>query len=303
MTDLSIIVCTRDRCESLERNLRSIDEMIGPQEVRWEVIIVDNNSKDRTKEVAEIFVKNQSDRYRYVLERRQGKSFALNTGIKAARGQIVAFTDDDCIVSKQWVSSILTEFTTDQDLAVLGGRVELYDSSDRPITIIRYDKRILFQSLDALFDNVLVIGCNMAIRRNVIDELGGFDIALGPGAKSGAVAEETELVYRAHKKGFKVLYSPDVVVYHNHGRQTVKETEHLLQKYFAGRGSFYCKHILKGDIDTMKLAYWDIRSAIEAILANRRAGKPIERQKRFLGSLLKGFRSRIIFMATHGWTQ
>lgn len=282
---ISIIVASHNRSESLIRFLQNLLHQVDPGGAEWEVLIIDNNSTDSTKVVCEPFVLCHPQKFRYIFEAKQGKSLALNSAIHEARGDVLVFTDDDCIPDPGWVGAIVHEFASDPSLFVLGGRVELYCKEDRPITIRTYMERILFCSLDQLFS--LIPGCNMAIRRDVFDAVGDFDPLLGPGTKVEA-AEDIEFLYRVFKKGFKIVYCPDVLVYHNHGRRTDAQVQALNHKYVVGRGAFYCKYILKADLSVLKMAYWEISSLISGLLKERFSGEDAQKQKTLLRDLLIG---------------
>ena len=103
---ITAILCTYNRCNSLVRALDSLAASVLPQSVEWEVLVVDNNSNDRTREVVEEYCRRNADHFRYEFEPQQGKSFALNTGIRKAHGDIIAFVDDDVIVEKAWLERL-----------------------------------------------------------------------------------------------------------------------------------------------------------------------------------------------------
>src|SRR5919109_2420377 len=106
---ISVIVCTHNRAHRLEQTLNSLQQMTVPVDLAWELIIVDNNSNDNTKEVIDSFINKSSLHVKYVIERHQGISHARNMGIREARGHIIAFTDDDCIVDRYWITAISKE--------------------------------------------------------------------------------------------------------------------------------------------------------------------------------------------------
>ena len=85
---ITVILCTYNRCKRLAKALESVAASALPASVDWEVLVVDNNSKDETRQVIEEFCERYPARFRYVFEPRQGKSNALNTGIREARGEI-----------------------------------------------------------------------------------------------------------------------------------------------------------------------------------------------------------------------
>jgi len=282
---LSVIVASRNRSASLRVLLENLENQDSAADLTYEVIVVDNGSQDETRETGKSFVSHSPDKFRYVFAKIPGKSRALNSGIRVAKGDVLVFTDDDCIPEVGWLRAIACEFTSDPSLCVLGGRVELYCVEDRPVTIRTGRERIPFSSVGQLFS--LVVGCNMAVRRRALDVVGGFDPALGPGTRMAA-AEDVELIYRIFKAGFKIVYSPDVVVYHNHGRKTDEQVKVLKRDYVVGRGAFYCKHILRGDLQILKMAYWEISSLLSELFRARFSGQAAGDQPSLLWNLLVG---------------
>lgn len=253
--DISIIIGTYNRCESLFNTIQSITNMHLPDGIICELIVVDNNSSDETRAVVEYHKANSPFEIRYLMEKKQGVSHAKNLGISESKGEIIAFIDDDCILDFSWLTCLLKEFQSDPELSGIGGRVELFDVRDKPVTILTSRDRSIFSSAGQLFS--FIHGCNMAFHRNVFQKTGCFDVNLGPGTKVLA-AEDSDIIYRVHKCGFKMLYCPEVFVYHNHGRRTDEQVVTLMNGYMTGRGAFYLKHILKGDRKMLKMAYWEL---------------------------------------------
>ena len=103
---VSVILCTYNRCESLRTALQSVAACRFPESTPWEVLVVDNNSKDQTPAVVEEFVQQYPGRFRYLFEPQPGKSHALNSGIQEARGDILAFMDDDVTVDPGWLQTL-----------------------------------------------------------------------------------------------------------------------------------------------------------------------------------------------------
>ncbi len=105
--NISVILCTFNRCRLLQAALESAVASRMPPGTGWEVLVVDNNSKDQTREVVEDFSRRYPGRFRYLFEGRPGKSYALNTGIAAAKGDVLAFMDDDVTVDPEWLQSLV----------------------------------------------------------------------------------------------------------------------------------------------------------------------------------------------------
>src|SRR5260370_30940580 len=128
---LSIIIASYNRAESLLTFVEELARQVVLEGVSWETVVVDNNSTDGTKSVIAPLVETSPQHYKYVRESRQGKSIALNTGLRAATGEILVFTDDDCIPDSKCLATIEREFASDASLGVLRRRVELFDKKER----------------------------------------------------------------------------------------------------------------------------------------------------------------------------
>jgi glycosyltransferase involved in cell wall biosynthesis len=292
---ISVIICTHNRAFSLNLALQSIMEMSIADGLRWEVIIIDNNSSDDTWNVSQEFIRSSGLKIKYFFEKEQGLAHARNRGIREAQGKIIAFTDDDCIVDHFWIMSILQEFSSDSSISVVCGRVELYNKDDKPISIRTSNKRTTFSSPDHLFN--LVIGANMAFDRQVFDEVGMFDTDFGPGTKLGS-ADDSDFLYRVYKRGLTITYSPDVLVHHNHGRRDVAQLKFTYKSYAKGRGGFYCKHILRGDRDIFRQACYEILSRIKSTIKRIIRREPVGHQIIVLICVMQGFLHKVLITVT-----
>lgn len=266
--DISVVICSYNRSADLARVLTSLERSTIRPDFSWEVVVVDNNSSDDTSVVAHDFVNRHTVPLRYLFEGRQGKAHALNTGISAAQGKTIAFVDDDVIVSENWIDSIAEEFDIDLELAGLGGRVELYDKRDKPLAIRTSKERTILSQANFNPGFIPILGCNWAFRRSVFEGVGQFDTCLGPGAVTRATAEDVDFLYRVLAQNLKIAYSPDVVVYHNHGRREERLVEACRQTYIIGRGAFYYKHVSAGDRSVRRHAFREMRSIVRTIKAN-----------------------------------
>jgi glycosyltransferase involved in cell wall biosynthesis len=282
---ISVVVCTRNRAAKLPQCLSTLLAMNAADGFRWELVCVDNNSTDQTKQVIEEFASSSRIPIRYVFERVQTISSARNAGLRQALGDIIVFTDDDCLVDRNWLGTIWKEFRADALLAMLSGRVELQDQNDLPICIRSFKERITVDPTNVFS----VIGTsNMAFKRDVIESIGGFDPDFGAGTPLLG-SEDSDFVYRALKAGFKATYSPDVLVLHDHGRRSGLDRRKIEGAYVISRGAFYLKHMLKGDPQITRLAYWESTKFAKQVLFKSNAGESRWDAARLLGYLLKGF--------------
>jgi glycosyltransferase involved in cell wall biosynthesis len=235
----------------------------------WEIVVVDNASGDDTPDVVSAFARLASVPVRYLVEKRPGLSWARNAGVRASHGDILAFTDDDCLVAPHWLERIDAEFHADAELAVVGGRVELHDARDRPVGVRVHPHRVMVQSLQDIV--TFMIGCNMSCRRRVFTAVGDFDVRLGSGTRIPS-AEDWDFLYRAQAMSVKILYVPEVVVFHAHGRRTDAEIDALRRGYAIGRWAFYCKHAARFDRHLARSATDDLSWRVNELVRRRRPG-------------------------------
>ena len=261
-TKVTVSIATRNRADSLRAVLEAMTRLRNPEGFKWEILVVNNACTDHTSQV--VAAAQQRLPVREVTEERPGLSHARNRSIQEAAGEIIAFTDDDCLVDPDWLTSIVDAFRVEPDLDGLGGRVELHDPRDQPVTIRTYRQRIPLTSTGQLF--ALIPGCNMAFRRRVFDSVGLFDWHLGAGAP-GASAEDVDMAYRCLRAGLKVVYLPQILVHHAHGRRTDSQVRALHRNYRIGRGAFYCKWILAGEREVARMMMREARDLL--LLATR----------------------------------
>jgi GT2 family glycosyltransferase len=202
--------------------LESIAVSQVPSSVTWEVLVVDNNSTDRTREIAEDFCRRYPERFRYVFVPKPGKSHALNTGIASAGGEILVFVDDDVKVEPTWLQNLTAELLRDGEWAGAGGRTLPAQKFRPPAWVPEgFEKDwsgIVFAHFD-LGDNAGELdrapyGTNMAFRKSMFEKHGGFRIDLGPAPGSQIRNEDTELGRRLLAAGERLRYEPSAVVYH-----------------------------------------------------------------------------------------
>jgi glucosyl-dolichyl phosphate glucuronosyltransferase len=222
--DISIIICTYNRSE----NLKDCFDCLAHQEISnnfsWEVLLVDNNSNDNTKQLTHDYAKQCDFILRYAFEPKQGLSHARNHGINSSSGAILIFIDDDIRTSRNWLQSIYNTFNTQQCDAV-GGRIHI----ESPAKLPKWLKPDLYGFLGHqdfgnephLMDGYkkFPFGGNMAILRSAFDKVGLFDTELGrkgAGLKKEELfkGEETDFFHRLADAGCKLFYQPNALVMH-----------------------------------------------------------------------------------------
>ena len=216
---ITVILCTYNRCLTLTKALESAAALRVPEPDEWEVLVVDNNSSDQTRQAVQQFCQRYPRRFHYLLEARQGKSYALNAGIRKARGDVLAFMDDDVTVQPTWLQN-LTASLHNTDWAGAGGRILPQPTFTPPRWLSLKERYALCPF--ALFDlgpeagelAEAPFGTNMAFRREMFEKYGGFRTDLGPCPGSEIRCEDTEFSQRLLAAGERLRYEPSAVVYH-----------------------------------------------------------------------------------------
>ncbi|MFT6898542.1 MAG: hypothetical protein ACJA13_002964, partial [Paraglaciecola sp.] len=183
-------------------------------------------------------------------------SSARNKCWRSATAEFVAFTDDDCYPTSDFPTKIVQTFAKHPKLGFIGGQVLLWNLQDLPITI--QTSSVPVEILAGSYLNPgLIHGANMAVRRRLLENEGGFDEILGVGGAIPA-GEDIELLSAVCAGGHIGRYEPTICVYHHHGRRTMSDVKKLKIQYALGRGGYWMKCVLdhRRRVKTMKNIYW-----------------------------------------------
>jgi GT2 family glycosyltransferase len=218
MANVTVIIATYNRSALLEKALASLEAQRTPPGLTWQAVIVDNNSNDDTRRVVESFDSMRTGRFRYVFEGRQGKSFALNTGMAHATSEILAFTDDDVTLAPCWLGNLVHGLES-STCGGAGGKIVPSWTSPIPRwldtdAIAGAIVNIDLGSVRCLFTRRMPAGANMAFRRDVLDRIGPFRTDIGPTTGSEIRGEDSELCRRVAAAGEQIVYVPDAIVFH-----------------------------------------------------------------------------------------
>jgi glycosyltransferase involved in cell wall biosynthesis len=220
--DATILICTYNRATDLADTLDSIAALETPTGVAWDVLVVDNNSNDETRSVVESRTRGYPVHLRYLFEGTQGKSNALNTGMRATPAPIIVFTDDDVRVPAGWLEATVRPLLERRDIHYTGGPVRPVWGGPRPNWL---DERGNLGGTIAVKDHgcepfvfedrwKTPLGVNMAVRRSLIEQIGGFRPDLGRNGKSLLGQEQAEFFYRSRAARARGLYVPAMVLEH-----------------------------------------------------------------------------------------
>jgi glucosyl-dolichyl phosphate glucuronosyltransferase len=226
----SILIATYNRALVLRDTLASLARL--EPGAPWEVIVVDNNSPDTTRAIVERTIADFPAPLRCAFEAEQGRSAALNRGFRLAKGEIVVTTDDDVRVEPDWLNRIEAGLTS-HACDYVGGRVVPLWGGLPPRWLPRTNGQ-LWAAIALLdygpqpmpFGRRVPLGVNMAIRREALERVGGFDPRIGRKAGTLLGQEVREWCLRAHAAGLKGFYAPEIVVAH------LIPAERLTKAYF-----------------------------------------------------------------------
>ena len=218
--DLSIIISTYNNSASLIRTLASVVLQDADNRL-WECVVVNNASTDDTAKCFEAFAKQHAEvNLRMVDEPRKGLSYGRNCGIAAAKGQFVAFIDDDETIDKGFVSAYIDLFYNHSAFAAAGALKVCYETA-RPKWMSHYTEKMIANPVDlgskitTITRTIVPAGGNMAFNKEVFNIYGYFDTNLGRQGETLLGGEENEFFDRIRNLGERIFYTPKAVAYHH----------------------------------------------------------------------------------------
>jgi GT2 family glycosyltransferase len=255
---VSLIISTRNRASQLERCFQAIAQI--KSSAAWELVIIDNASSDDTSCVIGRFVEQVSFPVKTAIEPKPGLANARNLGIAVARGEILAFTDDDCYPAPNYVDEVVRAFS-DPAMGYIGGMVKLFDPADSRITIQESTRTKILKRYGYVPPGG-IHGANMAFRRQALADIGGFDPKLGAGAEF--VCEDVDACARASFAGWQGGYFPGPIVHHHHRRRR-KDLPALRRSYAKGRGAYFAKFLMNRRSAAVYARNWPFELGLAAV--------------------------------------
>lgn len=241
--DISVVVCTYNRAALLPQALRSLFVQ-KTKDLNYEIVVVDNNSSDDTPATVESLKSESPVPLHYYRESRQGNAYARNAGVEQAQAPAVAFLDDDCIADENWVATIKSAFDRDPGLDFVGGKVLPVWESDpppwlspshwAPLALLDYGTEEL--SIDGSRPRGLLTA-NVAIRKEVFEQLGGFLPSLQRVKGSIGSMEDHEFLQRICRGGKRGVYLPGLITWGPVDPERMTKAYH--RRWHTGHGHFY----------------------------------------------------------------
>lgn len=271
---ISVVICTRNRPDTLGQALESVAECeYGDYDVHIMDQSTDDLSRKVVEEIAARFAGKLKINYHHL--EKAGLSRAYNLGIAASTGEIIACTDDDVVVPRDWLAQIARAFGNDKDAGLLYGQVLIPESlveAERnglvvpSLPIPKYQRLIKGGTRYKVFG----MGANYALRRSIVDRVGPFDEALGGGGPLRS-SQDFDFAYRVYRAGYAIILVPEVKVDH-YGSRNPEQWPGTMTAYGIGDGAFYSKHIRCGDLLAAvlfsKMVLWNVLRNVKFFLLN-----------------------------------
>lgn len=213
---LSIIIPTMNRARRVQTLLDSIRELVGLDKVVPQIIIADNDSQDETWKLLHTIAKDFPLPLTLLKVKRRGKSAAMNEAARAARGDVLAFLDDDVVVHEKWLFAV-QQFFQEKEYQAAQGVIRILPShtENRDIhALINRYRTIPYIDFGPDINYLHSLnGANFAVSRHALHQVGSFDERLGPGASG--TSEDVEFARRLGQHGIRIGYMREAVVYHS----------------------------------------------------------------------------------------
>jgi glycosyltransferase involved in cell wall biosynthesis len=217
---IDVIIATYNRCGLLRSTLDSLLKAHTPPRLDITVVVVDNNSTDDTRDVAQSYEPKFQGRLKYIFEQHQGKSYALNAGITGTNGDLVGMIDDDEQVDERWFE-VVREWFSRSDIDFIGGpykptwetKPPEWLPDNYPGVIGRTDVVQEVRSFGLDYPGMLM-GGNAVIRRLIFDQIGLYSTSLGPTDKRLFRGEDDDMYERLIAAEARGKYVPDLIIYH-----------------------------------------------------------------------------------------
>lgn len=235
---VSIIICTRNRAEHLQKTLQSTGHLLIPDYLDPELVVVNNGSTDGTGEVlSNPPVENMP--VRSVVEPRKGASRARNAALRVAKGQILLWLDDDVRVPRNWLS-YMTHPILEKDAHAVAGKIVLASHLQRPW--MEPFHRAALAATGTLSSDELrsIISANMAFSRSILDTVPGFDPELGPGQLG--TMEDTLFSWQLQEAGYEIETVTETAVEHHFDEQRLTRRAFVRTAIARGRSLAYIRY-------------------------------------------------------------
>lgn len=237
--DISVVICTYNRAEYLRNSINSFVTIEKPENTRYELIIVDNNSTDETEKIALDAIEKNDFCIKYIKEHMQGSNYARNKGIIESSGGIIAFVDDDVIFDKLWMIEMLKTFQYSKNVWGVGGKIiPIFKDGTPPWMsddlLFIYGRLSFSNSIENMKFPYCPFEGNMAFRKTVFDRFGLFQTKHCRNSKTLITNDGKYFFYMISRIDGKVFFNPHALIYHIIGKERTNKKYILSHNYWRG---------------------------------------------------------------------
>ncbi|MDY6802769.1 MAG: glycosyltransferase [Cyanobacteriota bacterium] len=219
---MSVIIPVYNDRDRLKICLEALENQTYPHDL-YEIIVVDNASNDDVAATVALFGKAV-----VIEEKQQGSYVARNKGISIAKGEVIAFTDSDCIPANDWIEKGVHNLLNTSNCGIVGGKIDIFfKDPEQPTAVELYDGITAFPQSNYVKNNKFAVSANLCTFKKILDEVGSFNAEL----KSGGDYEWGQRVFKA---GYKVIYAEDTRVAHP-ARYSFKELHKKMVRVIGGK--------------------------------------------------------------------
>ncbi len=296
---VTVAVCTRNRSADLESCLAALTQL---DYSNLEILVVDNAPDD---DLTKQLVAQKYSDFRYVREPMPGLDIARNRAIAEAQGEIIAYTDDDVVVDSGWVTALVNTFNDDATVTAVTGLVVPYELESKAQQLFEeyggfgrgFERR--WVHFDPNGENLWALrgtgqfgtGANMAFRRTILEQIGGFDPALDVGTVTNG-GGDLDMFFRVLKHGYTLVYEPSAIVRHRHRREYARLRQQIANNGVGLYAYFVRNFLMYRDerkpfliLGVWWFLWWHVRRLLLSFL---RPGFPRELIWAEMGGVFKG---------------
>ncbi|MEC4986424.1 MAG: glycosyltransferase [Oscillatoria sp. PMC 1068.18] len=240
---IEVAICTYNNAQLLDRALATITEQRVDLSIRWSVLVVDNNSTDETAAIAQNYLNTgKIPQLRLIHEPQQGLSYARICAVRSTNCELIAFVDDDCLLSPNWVQQAVTFFQEHPQAGAVGSRVKLLWEVPPPEEVLpfqgylsAYDRGDLPLQMPSE-GNTYLVGAGLVVRRSALLASGWLEktAMVGRNGKKLTAGDDSEIVLRIRNAGYELWYNSAMQLQHYIPKRRI--SPQYLQKLVRGIG-------------------------------------------------------------------
>ena len=218
LESITVIICTYNNCQLLENTLKTLEKQETSSGIKWSVLVVSNNCNDQTSYITQKYIQNNPILFRVVEEPTQGLAYARRRGVQETTSELIAFVDDDCLLSCDWVEQAVNFFQQHPEAGAVGSRVQLLWEVEPPSELLQFQGYLSSYDLGDSPQqvNTYLVGAGLVVKRSALLDSGWLDkiTLVGRNGKTLTAGDDSEIVLRIRNAGYQLWYNPCMQIEH-----------------------------------------------------------------------------------------